>query len=203
MIDFAYTAQQIKGVWRLLFKGDSADLDRSLDGVFHSFWAIALSTPFILATYMGAQKLAAMAPDSAETIFTKAPFLWLFGARLLAFLAYWAASIAFLSSIARMGRASGQAGTMMIAYNWSHFLSFAAASAPAAALALTGNAELFAVFALPAVIFSYVVFWNTLRRTLPLTIGVTIAIIAGLTVFQILVNAIISESAIGLYQLVS
>lgn len=92
---------------------------------------------------------------------------------------------------------------MIIAYNWSHFLSFAAASAPAAILALTGNAELFAVFALPVVIFSYVIFWHVLRRTLPFTIGVTIAIIAMLTVGQIVLSSFLTQGAIGLYQLVS
>jgi hypothetical protein len=56
---------------------------------------------------------------------------------------------------------------------------------------------------LPALIFSYVVLWNVLRRNLPITIGVTISLLALLELLGLAVNYSTTQGVIALFQLLS
>lgn len=205
MIGFEYAGRHLRGVWRMI-TGDAnwtEDIDRSVDGVFRSFWAILFTTPFALLSFHAAQRAAAASPQYEETIFARAPAPVVMAAELVAFCASWLASIVILALAARQFRATRNAGALIVTFNWSQLLTFVAAAIPAAALALTGNSPIFVILALPAIVFSIVVLWGVLRRNLPVTIGVAVALIALLTLVELSINAVTTQGAAALFQLLS
>lgn len=205
MIDFDYAGRHVRGVWRMI-SGDAGwaeDIDRSVDGVFRSFWAILFTTPFALLSFHAAHRAALASPQYEETVFSRAPAPVVIAGEMLAFGASWLASVVILALAARQFQATRNAAALIVAFNWSQLLTFAAASIPAAVLALTGSSPVFVALALPAIVFSIVVLWGVLRRNLPVTVGVAIALIALLTFAEIAINAITTEGAIALFQLLS
>lgn len=205
MIDFDYAGQHVRGVWRMV-TGDenwTEDIDQSVDGVFRSFWAIVFTTPFALLAFHSARRAAEASPQYDESIFSRAPPPVVMAAELVAFCASWLATVIILALAARQFRATRNAGALIVAFNWSQILTFAAAAIPAAVLALTGSSPVFMALALPAVAFSIMVLWGLLRRNLPVTIGVAIAMIALLTAVELLINAVTTQGAVALFQLLS
>lgn len=205
MIDFEYAGRHVRGVWRMAIGAPdwTDDVDRSVDGVFRSFWAIALATPFALLAFHSAARAARLSPRYAETVFAKAPAPLIISAEMLGFIASWAASVAALGAIARALKESNHAASLIVTYNWSQLLTMAVASVPAALLAVTGATELFVLLALPAIAFSFFVLWGVLRRNLSITVGVAISLIALLTLIELLINAATTQGAVALIQLLS
>jgi len=205
MIDFEYAGRNVRGVWRMALDepGWTDDIDRSVDGVFRSFWAMALAAPFALLAFHSAARAARLSPRYAETVFAKAPAPVIISAEMLGFIASWAASVAALGAIARALKSSNRAASLIVTFNWSQLLTMAVASIPAALLALTGATQLFVLLALPAIVFSFFVMWGVLRRNLSVTIGVAISLIALLTLIELLVNAATTQGAVALVQLLS
>ena len=205
MIDFEYAGRHLRGVWRLV-SGDAAwrdDMDFTTEGVFRSFWAVALSAPFALFGFVAAARAVARTPEYPRTIFAKAPLGVLLAAEIATMVLFWAAAIAILAFGAQRLGASRNAAAVIVAFNWSQLLAVIAASAPALVLALTGNAALFAALALPVLAFSVFLLWVVLRRNLPLDVGLAVAMIAALIVVELALNSLVANGAIWLYQLVS
>lgn len=205
MIDFDYAGRHVRGVWRMA-TGDAAwgeDIDRSVDGVFKSFWAMTLTAPFALLAFHSAERAASASPRYPETIFALAPAPVVIGAEMTAFCVSWLASIIALGFIARALDASRQAAALIVTFNWSQLLTFAAAAIPSAFLAATGDDQVFVLLALPAMVVSVVVLWGVLRRNLPVTVGVAVALMALLTLIELAINAATTQGAVALFQLLA
>jgi hypothetical protein len=165
---------------------------------------MAFATPFALIAIQASQRVAALAPDYEETPYAEAPSLILAGAQMLGLLATWGMSILALGLAVRALSATRQFAALLVAYNWSQLLTLAVAAFPYAIVALMGGSSQFAVLlVLPALIFSYVVLWNVLRRNLPITIGVTISLLALLELLGLAVNYSTTQGVIALFQLLS
>jgi hypothetical protein len=201
MIDFDYIARHVRGVWRMAFGGGDwrEDMDRSMDGVFASFWAIIITAPFVLVAVTASKQLAAPSTEFSNVVYAKTPLPVLFTAEIIALAAYWAASIAALVLTARSLNATRQVAGLIVAYNWGQLVIFMLSAAPAATLIFTGNLNLFALVALPAGIAGVFILWRILRQNLPLTIGGVIFLIVLLTVVKLFVNSIVVQTIVSFY----
>ena len=205
MISIDYVAQNIRGVWRMVFGGEDwrEDFELTTEGVFKSFWAIALSAPLALLAFAAARRAVIDAPEFRDTIFAKAPFGLLLLAELGALVLYWAASVAALVMIAKSINASRQIARLIITFNWGQLLTFIIIAGPAALLGMTGDFNLFVLLYLPALFLSLAIIWGVLRKNLPVTIGMTIALIAMITLIEIIINTLVTHGVVGLYLLLS
>jgi hypothetical protein len=203
MIDFDYIARHVRGVWRMAFganeSGGGDDMDRSIDGVFASFWALIITAPFALVAMTARKQLAAPSAEYSNTIYAKAPLPVLFTAEIIALAAYWAASIAALVLTARSLNATRQVAGLVVAYNWGQLVIFMLSAAPAAVLIFTGNLNLFALVALPAGIAGVFILWRILRQNLPLTIGGVVFLIVLLTVIELFVKSVVVHAVVSFY----
>ncbi len=201
MIDFDYIARHVRAVWRMAFGGGDRrdDMDRSIDGVFASFWAIIITTPFALVAFTADKQLAVSSSEFSNTVYAKAPLPMLFTAEIIALAAYWGASIAALALTARSLNATRQVAGLIVAYNWGQLVIFMLSAAPAATLIFTGNLNLFALVALPAGIAGVFILWRILRQNLPLTIGGAIFLIVLLTAIKLFVNSVVVHAIVAFY----
>lgn len=205
MISPDYVAQQFRGVWRMAFGGGDwrADIDSTTDGVFRSFWAIALSAPLAVIAFLAARETLTETPEIQETILVKAPVLVLLASEIVALVLYWTANIGALVITASSINASRQAANVIVAFNWSRLIAFALVAAPAAILGLTGNVSLFVLLYLPALFLSLAILWGVLRACLPINIVMTVSLIAMLVLIEIIIDTLVTYGAIGLYQLLT
>ncbi|NOX83599.1 MAG: hypothetical protein GXP06_11555 [Alphaproteobacteria bacterium] len=204
MINFDYIARHVRGVWRMAFGGNESDgggdgMDRSMDGVFASFWAIIITAPFAMVAFTADKQIAASSTEFSNTVYAKTPLPVLFTAEIIALAAYWAASIAALVLTARSLNATRQVAGLIVAYNWGQLVIFMLSTAPAATLIFTGNLNLFALVALPAGIAGVFILWRVLRVSLPLTIGATIFLIVLLTAIKLFVNSVVVQAIVSFY----
>lgn len=205
MIDFEEAGQRLRGVWRLI-AGDEAwreDMDLSTEGVFRSFWAMALSAPFAVLSVLAQSGIARTTPDFASTIYAKAPLPIVLVSELGAALAAWMIAIAALTFAAKRLNAGREAAGLIAAFNWSQLLTYLVSAAPAGLFILTQNIELTAISLIAVFAFSIYVFWVVLRRNLPIDVGPAIAIIVGLSAISIGVYTLITNIAIWFIQLFS
>lgn len=205
MISTDYIVQNLRGVWRMAFGGGDwrADLDRTTDGVFKSFWAVALSAPFAALAFTATHRALIDTPQFDDSILATAPFSVLLLAEMVSLALHWAASVAALVFTAQSINATRRAADVIVAFNWSRFIAIIAVAAPAVFLGLTGNAGLFALFYLPALFFSLILVWRILRACLPLSGVMTISLIVMLILIEVIVDALVTYGAVGLYGLLS
>ena len=205
MISFDYAARHLRSVWRLAVGDEDwrAEMDITTDGVFASFWAIALSAPFAVLGIITETNIAKSAPAYQASAYARAPLALILPTELLSSVAAWLLTLAALALAARRLGATRDAAPLIISYNWSQLLAFLTTLAPAIAVTLTGNPQLGAFLFLGVLIFSIYLFWVVLRRNLPIDVGVAIALIAGLTALAFGVYAVITNVALRLYQLMS
>ncbi len=201
MIDFNYVARHVRGVWRMAFGGGDwrDDIDRSVDGVFASFWAVIIAAPFALVAFSAGKQMAATAPDFTNTVYAKAPLPVLFSAEIIALAAYWGAIIAALVLIARSLNATRQVAGLIVAYNWGQLIIFMISAAPSVILIFTGDLNLFALTALPIGIAGLFINWRILRQNLPLTIGAAIFLIVLLAIIKLFVNSVVVHAVVWFY----
>ncbi len=209
MIDFDYAARNIQGVWRLAVEGPEAQwsgrngVDRSVEGVFRSFWAVALTAPFSLLAFVSAHRAAMQSETLQPVLLAEAPMALLLIAELAGFLADWALSIGALVVTARALDAQSRTGDVIICFNWAQVMAAIAVSTPIFLFALTANASLFSIFYLPALGFAIMLLWRVLRGCLPLSVGMTIALLAMLALIGVIANATVTGGALFLFQLLS
>lgn len=205
MMDFDYAAQHLRGVWRLAAGDENwrQDMDLTLDGFFRSLWAMALAIPFALLGFTAAARAIALTPEYPRTMFSKAPLGVLLGIEVLTMIIAWFFSIAILAFSAKRIGASKQAAGLIVTFNWSQLLGGMVAVIPAIALIASGSLELFAILAIPALIFNLFLAWSVIRKNLAIDIGVTIAILAIIIAAEIGVNSVITRGGVWVYQLLS
>ena len=205
MVDFEYASRNINGVLRMAFgKEDWREyVDRSVDGVFKSFWAIPLTAPFSLLAFVSARRAAENSPDIASSVLTTTPLGVLITAEFVGFFLDWALSIGAIIFIARTLNAGSRIADAIIGFNWTQLIAAAIISIPVFVFGLTNDTNVFSLLYLPAVIVAIVLLWRVMRSCLPLSIGMTIALLATLMLIGIIANATVSTAAIFIFQLVS
>lgn len=205
MIDFDDAGQHLRGVWRLITgdEGWRSDMDASAEGVFRSFWAIALSLPFAVVSIFAQRDMARASDQFEQTIYAKAPFGFLAPAELLISAIIWVASVALIAFIARQIGAGRNVADFVVAYNWSQLLGYIASIVPAAAFIATGALGLGVSLFFVLLIFTLFVFWMVLRSSLPIEVGPAIAITIGLIGFAYGAHSILLSVALRLFQLFS
>ncbi len=205
MISFDYAARHLRGVWRLAAGEENwrEDMDLSTDGVFASFWAIALSAPFAIVGVLAEYRIAEASPAFRSSLYARAPIAVMAPMELLSSLAAWLITIAVLGLVARRLGATRETAALIVSFNWSQLFAFLTVMAPAVAIAATGNAEISSLLFLGVLIFSIYLFWIVIRRNLPIDIGVAVMLIVGLSAVSFGVYAILTNAAVRLYQLFS
>ena len=205
MISFDYAARHLRGVWRLA-TGDEdwrTEMDITTEGVFASFWAIALATPFAILGAITETNIAKSTPAYQASAYAQAPLALILPTELLSSLVAWLLTLAVLALAARTLNATRDAAALFISFNWSQLLAFLTTLAPAVALVTTGNAQIGAFLYVGIFAFSLYLFWMVLRRNLPIDVGVAIALIVGLMALIFGIRAIITHFALRIYQLFS
>ncbi len=202
MIQTEYVTQHLTSIWRLVAGRDDwrDNVDVSVDGVFRSFWALALSTPIALIALIATQHMDAI---SIEPIGATVPLFVSAITLLISLAASWFFILATLIAVTRGLKATQEAAAVIITYNWGQLLSYLAFMVPIGIFAVTKSTELFALTALPMAIFGLVILWNVIRRILPISIGATIALIIALAIGELIVRNIIDKVVISIYSAVS
>jgi len=198
MISFEYAAVQLVAVWRMAINnpGWRDSLDRSVDGVFRSFFAILFAAPFTIFSYLALQRAAGNLPDIPATPMLEAPLPFFIFWEATAYLLDWAVSLGVIVLVAKAVNAERNVAQTIIAFNWTQVLTAAAQAAPFAAMTLTTNAAIVGTVALPALVFSIFVYWGVLRRGLDVSAGVVIALIGAFAIVGIIVSSIVSQVAL-------
>ncbi|NNE40659.1 MAG: hypothetical protein HKN14_07045 [Marinicaulis sp.] len=207
MIDFDDAARHISAVLRMAFRTEDEswrrDIDNSISGVFQSFWAAAFVAPFLMLAYYVAERAARTAPNFDDSFFTKAPSGLLLISEFVAYAVIWAISLWALAMIAKKLGAQKNYSTIVVLFNWAQPLGLFLFVIPAAAFLLSNSFELFAILQLPIIAFNVFIFWNILRRTLPLDVGSAVAIIALIYLIELGVHTTVQSLAVGAYQIVA
>jgi len=200
-MDFEYAARNIKGVWRLAFGGPDwrDDLDISVDGVFRSFWAIAFAAPFSVLAFLSARRAALASPDFDAAAIANAPLAVILTADIVGIALDWGASIAALVFTARALGAQKQMAQMIVGFNWAQVIATIAVALPVAVLGVTMSMDLFVLLYLPAVGFALALLWGVLRKSLPLNVSMTVALIVMLTLIGVIINSSVTAGAVYLY----
>lgn len=205
MIDFDYAARQLAGVWAMAWnRPEWRDaLDRSVDGVFRSFWAFAFAAPLAFAGYFSLRRAAAVIPDFPETPLLQAPFAFTLAAEMTAYAADWAASLTALIFAARAMKIGRRMADLVVGFNWLQVFVAAAQAVPLIAIGLSGSSDVAGLLFIPATVLVVGLFWGYLRRTFDANVGTTIGLIIMLTLIGLLASAIVSGLATGLLQIFS
>ncbi len=205
MITLDYVVKNMRGVWNLAFteRDWRDDVDCTTEGVFKSFWAIALSIPFVVITFTAVHPTLSTAPQFEETILARTPAALLIFAELVSLVLYWLANVAALVFTARKINASDKVAHMIVAFNWSRLMALAAVATAAFVLGVTGNVSIFVLIYLPAAFFSLSILWAILRKFLPVNIVMTISLITMLILIEIIVDTLVTHGLVGLYQFFS
>ena len=194
MIGLDYITSQLVGVWRMALDRDDwrESLDRSIDGVFRSFWAIAFALPLALMQSFLLRRAAQKIDAEPYTAVAETPLGFLLAQNAVTFVFDWLVSIVALLVIARMLKAESGAGDIIVGYNWAMLAHTAAAIAPIALFATSGQEIIFVVASLPAVAFQLALLFGVIRRGFSATIPISIAIILMLTLVSMLSMRIVS-----------
>ncbi len=197
----SYALSQIIGVWRMAFNRSGWDraLDRSLDGVFASFWAIAWSAPLLIANFAALQIIFAGAENLPDDPLLGAPAPFWIASNLATFAVDWIIGLVALLAAARFLGASKRAGDAVIGFNWLQPITAAAQAIPIGAGYLLKSPAAFSVLMMPAIALSIAVYWGVLRRGLGLAPGPAIAITAGTMLLSVIVGALCHGAALAIY----
>jgi hypothetical protein len=191
MISLDDAARQITGAWKMSFAADDwrQSLDRSENAVFASFWAMAMTAPFVVLLSVLSFRAALKLPGAADFAALRTPLPALASADLASFAIEWIAGLAFLLFVARAGGAGARAATLIVGYNWIQPITIIAHMPAIAIMAATGNAGLGGIFGLPSLALSVALYWGVLRRGLETGLGQTVALISALFIIGLTLDA--------------
>jgi hypothetical protein len=204
-MNFDYAARQIGAVWKMARNDErwKAELDRSVDGVFRSFWAMAFAAPIAFAGYFSLRRAADRMPELHAAALMHAPYAVILSAQIAAFAIDWIAGLAALVLLARASGAGKRAADLIIGYNWAQPLATAAQAVPLIVLGVTASRPVTSIFYLPAMIFVLLLFWGVLRRSLGAGVAMTIGLIVTLMLIGVIVGTLVNGVALGLYRMAS
>ena len=197
----AHALRQMAGVWGMAWNRPhwERQLDRSIDGVFRSFWSIAFAAPLMGVAFLALR--AAAKNGAVEDELVSAPVsVWL-GANFAAFAVDWAVGLAALLFAARLLGADKRAGDAVIGYNWAQTIVAAAQALPFGLLGFLGSRTGFSLFFFPALIIAGALSYGVQRRGLGLPVGASIALTIALMLIAALVSALTHAGAVALYRL--
>jgi hypothetical protein len=197
VIGFDYAASQLAGVWRMAWNRDGWRdlLDRSVDGVFRSFWAAMFAAPFSLLGFFLLRRAADRMPDLPEMPLLQAPLLFGLGVEIIEYLANWGAALAVLILFTRSLGAGARISEVIIGFNWLHVFTAAIQSAPLAALELTGSRQLAGTLANASSVLIFALVWGVIRRSMGAPVAQSIGILVFLLLLGLLVSLLIEEAA--------
>ena len=203
MIDPDYAARHLGGVWKMAWNapGWEDSLDRSVDGVFKSFWAAALTAPIAIAGFISGERAASRIPDLAGPGGAETPLGLSIAAEAVAFIAVWSVQLAALVLSARAAGRTRRIADIIIGFNWMQVYVSLAQSAPFIVLGLTLKREFAGFVALPALAFIVALYWGVLRRSLGVGAASTLAVFALLLLLELVTTSLISAGALALYRL--
>lgn len=195
-----YAARQIGGVWKMAWNlpGWEGALDRSVDGVFRSFWAALIAAPFVVLGFVSVRRAAARAPDFPDAPILAAPVFVATAIEVAAFAVDWGASLAALIVAARLLKAERHAADAIIGYNWLQVPTTAAQALPLAASSL--GREIAGLLFLPVLAFVVALYWGMLRRSLRIGPAAAAGLILLLTIVGLVANALVSTAGLALLQ---
>lgn len=203
MIGLDQAARQIAAAWNLALNRPNwtRDLDRSVDGVFRSFWAFAFAAPLHVIGFYAARRAARALPELAAEPLADAAFAAALPAQMVGFFADWCVSLAALLLIARATGAARRAADIVAGYNWLQVPIAAIQVAPLIAMSLTNQPQLAGLLFVPALAAVVALFWGFLRRTLATDAGSTIGVIILLTLIGLIVQSAAAALALGAIRL--
>lgn len=199
-----YAAGQISGAVMMAFsrEGWEQRLDRSVDGVFRSFQAFLFAAPFALVGYFFLRRAAEHTTELQASALLQTPYPYMIAVEMTGFALDWAASLALLVFAARMLGAARRVGDLIIGFNWIQPAIAAAQAAPLALLSVdaTGSAAAIAFF--PSFAFAVALLWGVIRRSTQAGPGAAAGLILLLALTGLIVGAIVSSAAVGLYAVI-
>lgn len=197
MINFDYAASQMAAVWNMAWNrpGWQDALDRSVDGVFRSFWALALAAPFSLLGYFSLRRAALHIPELRETPLLQAPLPFSLTVEIIGYLVNWGAGLAALILFARALGAGARIADVIIGFNWLHVLIAIAQVIPQAVLGFAGRREIAGLLAIPSVVLVVALIWGYIRRSLGASLARSISILLFLILLGVFMSLLIEGIA--------
>lgn len=202
MIDLDYAARQLAGVWKMAWNRPNwtTSLDRSVDGVFRSFWALALAAPFAFVEFVSLRRILSRDRENPIPPLIEAPFAYAVVVEAGAYLLGWTAGLIALVMAARSIGASRRAADAIIGFNWIQVLTAAAQAAMLALIGAAGEIEALKAFRLPMAAFVIALIWGVLRRSLGAGVAATIAIFLMIVLVGSIARLLIELAAIAVLQ---
>lgn len=200
MINFDYAASQMAAVWNMAWNrpGWQDALDRSVDGVFKSFWAAAFAAPFPLLGYFSLRRAALNIPELRDTPLFQAPPAFGLTVEIIGYLVNWGAGLAALILLARALGAGARIADVIIGFNWLHVLTAIAQAIPQAVLGFAGQREIAGILSIPSAVLVIALIWGYIRRSL----GASLARSLGILLFLILLSVFTALLIEGLASLI-
>ena len=195
-----YVWSHIRGVWGMAWgrAGWESELDRTVEGVFRSFFAVAMAAAVMAVVFIGARG-AADAAAVKEDILLSAPLPAFLIANVFVFFVDWAAGLVALLFSARHLKVDKRAGDALIGYNWSQLIVAAAQAAPLAVLAASRSQAAFVASFFFALMVAIALIWGVVRRGLGLAPNLSTAVVAVLLLVGFIVQRAAYAVAVGLY----
>lgn len=197
MTGIDYAASQTAATWNMAWNrsGWKDQMDRSVDGVFRSFWAIAFAAPFAFARYLLFREIAAETPDFPESPLLQAPFAFGLTAEMIGYAANWAAGLVTLILFARAINAGERAAELIIGFNWLHVLTELIQLPPLAAFSIAGGRQIGALLAVPATALTVFLLYGYIRRALGAPLAQSIAVLLFLGLLVLVLSVLIDGGA--------
>ena len=201
----AYIKSHLRGILAMAFDHEGWEdyLDRTVDGVFRSFWVlvpgffIALVTSTILGPAIEeirvSQGADAQEPASLSLI---ASYIFLF----LRYVLDWFLVLGFLVIIARKLRTKISGVDLVIGYNWVQLMITLLAIIPSLVYVVSRSADTAILVMFPVLILTAVLMWGILRRSMH---GIDKPLIALVLIGVFIVSLMANNLVVMLAQLVS
>lgn len=205
MSNLDYAASQLGAVWNMAWNrpGWRSMLDRSVDGVFKSFWAIVYTAPFPILSYVSFHRAIQQIPNIPDTPLLHAPMAVSLLVEFISYIVNWGAGLTALVMLARALGAGGRVADVIIGFNWLHVFTASIQSAPLIVAGLVGMREFAGLLAILSAILVFAFTWGIIRRSFDASGGRTFSVLALLIVIGVLTNLVVEGGASLLIQALS
>ncbi len=198
MISLDYSIQQIAGVWAMATSQEAWEdrLDRTLDGVFKSFWVLIPSI-FISLIYFW---LFIYSQDFlSEEVTNIIPRQSLFPGLVIepiSMLIQWSAGLGLLVLVARNMKLGANATDLVIGYNWLLIIQQMMSLIPIIGFIVTQNMAALSLLSVSTLFLSLYLTWGVLHQGLPqLDASFRAGIIVAFLFIYLITNAILNSIA--------
>ncbi len=199
VVPFDYATAHLSAIWRLGFSPENSKdawrdmIDRSVDGVFKSFWAMVYAAPFAALSFTSTYKVAPQVSEAFRSPLFEAPFPILF---LVLFLTYgltWIINIAIMAFVASRAGYKREVSDLVICYNWAQVPILAIQAIPITLAALSQATASFGfLLAVAGLCMVMILYWRIFRRSLGAGIGLTIALLSLLLIVNVIIGNVLT-----------